>query len=258
LAGHDLAENFALCTAEMARLTPEAAYRTFLSFWLLNALSGTDGADMVIDTDLLTLSSSYRDATRDGLATLTGIELDLDSASREDAGLSGSGPAACLGIEPRQMLRCHADAQRVLLGWPDRSEISVGLVRASAMLSFASLLGAPEGAVLRAAGVQWLPEWDGIVAEAHQLEDRLRAVERRAKAAESELSALRTSHSWMLTAPLRAAIRRIRFLLGRPTGSGSEGRKSLPLLSGPPERSAPQTVGPDTHLRVQRAVDVRG
>jgi hypothetical protein len=250
----------------MARLTPEAAYRTFLAFWLLNALSGTDGADMVIDTDLLVLSPAYRDATRDGLSTLTGIELDLDTVSQEDAGLSGSGPAACLGLEPRQMLRCHADAQRVLLGWPDRSEISVGLVRASAMLSFASLLGAPEGAVLRSAGVQWLPEWDGIVAEAHQFEDRLRqarvggeALERRAKDAESELSALRNSHSWMLTAPLRAATVRLRSLLGRPIPVGGEGSERLPPLSGlSAKRSAPQTVGPDTHLTVHRAVDVRG
>jgi hypothetical protein len=227
LAGHDLAEDLALCTAEMARLTPEAAYRTFLAFWLLNALSGTDGADMVIDTDLLALSSTYRDATREGLATLTGIELDLDTVSQECAGLSGSDSAVCLGLEPRQILRCHADAQRVLLNW-DRQEVSVGLVRASAMLSFASLLGTPEGAVLRAAGVQWLPEWDGIVAEAHQFKDRLQVLERRAKTAESELSALRNSHSWMLTAPLRVATVRIRSLLGRPISVGGEAREALP------------------------------
>ena len=213
LAGHDIAEDLLVCAADIAQRTPEAAYRAFLAFWLLAALSAAGGADMVIDTDLLALSPAYRDTTRHSLAALTGIDLDLDTASQEDAGLSGPGPAASLGLAPREMLRCHADAQRTLLGWPDQPGMSVGLVRASAMLSFASLLGAPEGAVLRAAGLEWLPEWDGIVAEAHKLEDRLRQERVARQALEHELSALRGSHSWTLTAPLRAATTRMRALM---------------------------------------------
>jgi hypothetical protein len=213
LAGRDIAEDLLVCVADIARRTPEAAYRLFLAFWLLAALSAASAADMVVDTDLLALSPDYRDVARRDLAALTGIALDLDTASQEDAGLSGAGPAASLELEPREMLRCHADAQRVLLGWPGEKEMSVGLVRASAMLSFASLLGAPEGAVLRAAGLQWLPEWDDIVAEAHFLEDRLRLERLARQAVESELSALRGSHSWTLTAPLRAATRRVRGLM---------------------------------------------
>jgi hypothetical protein len=223
LAGGDIAEDLAVCVADMARRTPEAAYRVFLAFWLLAALSAAGAADMVVDTDLMALSPAYREVACRDLSALTGIALDLETASQEDAGLSGAGPAAGLGLEPREMLRCHADAQRVLLGWPGEPEMSVGVVRASAMLSFASLLGAPEGAVLRAAGLQWLPEWDGIVAEAHLLEDRLRLERLARQASERELSALRNSHSWTLTAPLRAATTRVRALMSWRVPVGMEG-----------------------------------
>jgi hypothetical protein len=233
LAGRDIAEDLLVCAADMARRTPEAAYRAFLTFWLLAALSAAGAADMVIDTDLLALSPAYRDMVRGSLAGLTGIDLDLATASQEDAGLSGPGPAASLGLAPREMLRCHADAQRTLLGWADRPEMSIGLVRASAMLSFASLLGAPEGAVLRAAGLQWLPQWDDIVAEAHKLEDRLReervarqALERRANTAENDLNALRSSHSCILTAPLRAATTRARALMSWRVSVGIDGGRA--------------------------------
>ncbi len=54
LAGCNIAEDLALCVAHMAQLSPEDGYRAFLASWLLAALSASDPADMVIDTDLLT------------------------------------------------------------------------------------------------------------------------------------------------------------------------------------------------------------
>jgi hypothetical protein len=69
-----------------------------------------------------------------------------------------------------------------------------------------------------------------VTAEAHILEDRLRLERVARQTLEDELSAPRSSRSWTLTAPLRAATRGVRALMSW--------QMSVALVAGP-ERAVP-------------------
>jgi hypothetical protein len=173
-----------LCAAQLGRMSPTQRYRAFLAFWTLGILSIPERIDAIVDTDLLTLSPSYRTATELTLAGVTGLPVafdDVQPTMRVSTGLDLPRDAAWQTHQTvAAILATHLGA-----AWAD-TPIGASV---AAMLAHADML-APDGPRL-------LP--------ARRLERvaRLEQLRGRAERAEAMLNALRTSPSWRLTAPLR-------------------------------------------------------
>lgn len=104
-----LNERYQRCLAALSGLAPEAIYRAFLALWVLGTLEAARHADAIVDVDRLARVPAYRAETRERIAALTGMELDLDGAREAPA----APPDPLLAAQPIDMHRAHALALRL-------------------------------------------------------------------------------------------------------------------------------------------------
>jgi hypothetical protein len=184
------------CEISLRNTTSEVWYRGFLAFWVTAAALLPDTADLVIDSEALANSGSYRFECEIELARLTGRMVEF-------------GDADCSGDIERQdvprpvrsgILRAHAGAEAFLadqLGplWADTP--GMGFVATLLADARSRAMGSP---VTRG---EWHPAIPSLHEGDRNVAAALLSAEIRAEWAGRELGAVLASHSWRLTAPLR-------------------------------------------------------
>jgi hypothetical protein len=180
---------FAACHDHLRQTVPEDWYRAFLAFWTLTAFSIPGGIDCIIDTELLSVSASYRAQSRRDLVALTGVplELDVDDSLDDDAVRA----SAVLGVPRTAIWQCHQAVTALLtaqggVGWADTD---LG-ARIGATLAQANLIAMDGAAVLRARTFERITNRHDLLA--------------RAERAERALDAVHASYVWRVTTKLRS------------------------------------------------------
>jgi hypothetical protein len=130
-----LGEVAAACLSYLLSTTPEQWYRGFVALWALAVSSIPQRVDLYIDSDLLTMSPSYRSETEAKLRALTGLPVDLGTAeyrTRIDCGI---------GVPTSVARHCHQAAAALLAvrNGPGWAGSAVGR-RVTAMLANADRL----------------------------------------------------------------------------------------------------------------------
>ena len=165
----------AACYDHLRQTLPEDWYRSFLAWWTLAAFSIPETVDCVIDTDLLSLSTSYRTMSQRDLIELTGVPLELgdDDAPGDDAVQA----SAVLGAPRAAVWQCHQAATALLAarGGPDWADTELG-ARIGAMLAQANLIAMDGAAVLRARTFERIASRHNLLARAERAERSLDAV----------------------------------------------------------------------------------
>jgi hypothetical protein len=184
----------AACRDHLRHAPPEDWYRGFLVFWTLAALGIPSCVDRIIDTDLLSQSASFRDASQRDLAGLTGVPLNLKEGRGKDTGTTPGDDAVrastALGTPRAAVWRCHQAAIALMSAQrgADWADTKVG-ARISAMLAQANLIAMDGDAILRANTFDRITSRQVLLA--------------RAERAEQALDAVHASYSWKVTTPLR-------------------------------------------------------
>lgn len=173
---------------------PACWYRVFLAFWVVSALAIPNTIDLLIDSDLLTRSSAYRQRIQHRMAMLSGLTVDLDEA--QASAQPAIGLAITTGIGRPALWRAHQQASEFLadIAGADWAEQPMP-GRIGALLAHATLLGLPTDQ--EAHPDPWSDaDFGPLAAEDHC--GRAQDLH-----AEQRLAALYGSHSWRITAPLR-------------------------------------------------------
>jgi hypothetical protein len=193
----------ALCEATLRSSDPDSWYRGFLAFWIATAATLPDAVDLVIDSDALAQSGSYRSCCELELARLTGQTLDFDDADCR----GGTGEADSPVLQSSRVLHIHGAAEATLVAqlgptWADAP--GLGLVSRKLAQARSCALGyevtAPTSHLAGRAHPEKDPEFAAMQASAMV---RAAWAERELAAVERELAAVLASHSWKVTAPLR-------------------------------------------------------
>jgi hypothetical protein len=158
-------------------------YRCFMAFWILTAARIPDSVDLVIDTDLLAHSSWYRRECQLRLAKLTGQTFEF-GPRHDDA----SSAASEYRPHSAEILATHHAAEAFLADYAGTEWCGNA---APALLG--KLLAEASMRALTVAACNVQPAQLG----------ELHLAARRATQAERELTAVLTSRSWKMTAPLR-------------------------------------------------------
>jgi hypothetical protein len=180
----------AACIAYLRAGDPSTWYRGFLAFWAVTAASIPDTVDLVIDSDALARSGSYRMRCEIELARLTGQMVSFGDAD----GTGAETPTRTLSRHS-EILRAHAGAEAFfaeLMGtaWPDMGVMGHLARKLAEARSHA--LGAE---------VTWRASLDSGL-DPSLMAARLTATMRAART-ERELASVLNSRSWRMTAPLR-------------------------------------------------------
>jgi hypothetical protein len=186
----------ASCEAHLRASDPASWYRGFLTYWVATAATISDGMDMVVDSDALICAGPYRQRCEIELARLTGLTVDFRDAEDRD----NSGPPDASALRCSEVLRAHAAAEGFLaeqLGpaWADTPVLN----HVTRMLARARSRALGDEAVRRALHPD-APVSPSV--EPDVMASLLSAIVR-ASMAERDLSAIRASHSWKITAPMR-------------------------------------------------------
>lgn len=179
----------AVCQDHLRQTLPEDWYRGFLAFWTLSALSIPESIDCIIDTDLLSVSASYRAQGRRDLVALTGVplELDVDDSLDDDAVRA----SAVLAAPRTAIWQCHQAVTALLAaqGGPGWADTDLG-ARIGATLAQANVIAMDGAAALRARSFELITNRHDLLA--------------RAERAERALEAIRASYAWRVATKLRA------------------------------------------------------
>jgi hypothetical protein len=186
----------AACEAYLRDGTPTSWYRGFLAFWVATAAMMPETVDLIVDSDALAHSRSYRSRLTLDLARLTGQTVDFDDA---DVAGETSTPEPSL-MRRSDVLRAHAGAEAFLT-----EQTSATWADTEALGQFARKLAEARSHALGVEAAWRQPHLDvvGGPGDDPEFSAALLPALARAAFAERELAAIRSSRSWRMTAPLR-------------------------------------------------------
>jgi hypothetical protein len=203
-------DGLSICEAALGSVGADELYRIFLAFWILTVVDVPETTDLIINYDMLMLSSPYRQNCELDLQRLTGLPINLSDVRRRDDGRL----LDRVGLSRAQLWRCHQAAQDMLAersgtDWCDKPRLAC----AGALLQYATLLAMDGSATLQATAFEQIARWGALTdraatatrctLRAAQAETRAEQAETRAEQAEQQLAAVYASQSWRVTAPLR-------------------------------------------------------
>jgi hypothetical protein len=212
-----LQDSLSICEAALGSVGADELYRIFLAFWILTVVDVPETTDLIINYDMLMLSSPYRRNCELDLQDLTGLPVNLsDIRCRDDDRLLDR-----VGLSRAQLWRCHRAAQDILAersgtDWCDKPRFAC----AGALLQYATLLAMDGSTTLQATAFEQIARWGALTdraatatqctlraaqaeTRAAQAEMRAEQAETRAAQAKQQLAAVHASQSWRVTAPLR-------------------------------------------------------